>query len=134
MSTRLGGAPTSLANKVATGAAGLVLFVAVLAVLAAGAGAGITSLLGGGDATPSVTATDDIPPPCSPCTKRPPLALAGSCSSHRRHPLFARVRPGGTARPGGVRRPHRRNVGACLPRHPAFLAWTSGQHIELCRP
>ncbi len=58
MSTGLDGAPTSLANKVATGAAGLVLLVAVLA---AGAGAGITSLLGGGDATPSVTATDDIP-------------------------------------------------------------------------
>ncbi len=59
MSIGLDGAPASLANKVAAGAAGLVLLVAVLA---AGAGAGVTSLLGGGDAIPSVTATDDIPP------------------------------------------------------------------------
>ena len=58
MSIGLDAAPASLANKVAAGAAGLVLLVAVLA---AGAGAGVTSLLGGGDATPSVTATDDIP-------------------------------------------------------------------------
>ena len=58
MSIGLDAAPTSLANKVAAGVAGLVLLVAVLA---AGAGAGITSLLGGGDATPSVTATDDTP-------------------------------------------------------------------------
>jgi cell wall-associated NlpC family hydrolase len=58
VSIGLDAAPASLANKVAAGVAGLVLLVAVLA---AGAGAGITSLLGGGDATPSVTATDDIP-------------------------------------------------------------------------
>lgn len=41
MSLGLDGAPTSLADKVAAGAAGLVLLVAVLA---AGAGGGITSL------------------------------------------------------------------------------------------
>ena len=58
MSIGLDGAPASLGNKVAAGVAGLVLLVAVLA---AGAGAGVTSLLGGGDATPSLTATDDIP-------------------------------------------------------------------------
>jgi hypothetical protein len=52
-------APASLGNKVAAGAAGLILLVAVLA---AGAGAGIASLLGGGDAAPSATATDNIPP------------------------------------------------------------------------
>ena len=58
MSIGLDGSPASLANKVAAGAAGLVLLVAVLATRA---GAGISSLLGGGDAAPSVTATDDIP-------------------------------------------------------------------------
>jgi cell wall-associated NlpC family hydrolase len=51
-------APASLGNKVAAGAAGLILLVAVLA---AGAGAGIASLLGGGDAAPSATASDNIP-------------------------------------------------------------------------
>jgi cell wall-associated NlpC family hydrolase len=51
-------ASASLGNKVAAGAAGLILLVAVLA---AGAGAGIASLLGGGDAAPSATATDNIP-------------------------------------------------------------------------
>ena len=51
-------APSGLATKIATGAAGLVLLVAVVA---AGAGSGIASLLGGGDATPSATATADIP-------------------------------------------------------------------------
>jgi cell wall-associated NlpC family hydrolase len=55
----LDAAPASLGNKVAAGAAGLILLVAVLA---AGAGAGIASLLGGGDAAPSATATDNIPP------------------------------------------------------------------------
>jgi cell wall-associated NlpC family hydrolase len=49
---------SGLGTKVAAGAAGLVLLVAVLA---AGAGAGIASLLGGG-AAPSATATSDIPP------------------------------------------------------------------------
>ena len=52
-------APSGLATKLATGAAGLVLLVAVVA---AGAGAGIASLLGGGDATPSAAATATIPP------------------------------------------------------------------------
>jgi len=51
-------ASSGLGTKIATGAAGLVLLVAVLA---AGAGAGIASLLGGGDSTPSTTATDNIP-------------------------------------------------------------------------
>jgi cell wall-associated NlpC family hydrolase len=55
----LDAAPAGLGNKVAAGAAGLILLVAVLA---AGAGAGIASLLGGGDAAPSATATDNIPP------------------------------------------------------------------------
>ncbi len=50
--------PSGLGTKIATGAAGLVL---VVAVLAAGAGAGIASLLGGGDSPPSATATADIP-------------------------------------------------------------------------
>ena len=50
---------SGLGAKVATGAAGLIL---VVAVLAAGAGAGIASLLGGGDSPPSATATADIPP------------------------------------------------------------------------
>jgi len=51
-------ASSGLGTKIATGAAGLVLLVAVLA---AGAGAGVASLLGGGDSTPSTTATDNIP-------------------------------------------------------------------------
>ena len=50
---------SGLGTKIAAGAGGLVLLVAVLA---AGAGAGIASLLGGGDAAPSATATSDIPP------------------------------------------------------------------------
>jgi cell wall-associated NlpC family hydrolase len=54
----LDAAPASLGSKVAAGAAGLILLVAVLA---AGAGAGVASLLGGGDAAPSATATDNIP-------------------------------------------------------------------------
>ena len=58
MTIGLDAAPASLGNKVAAGAAGLTLLVAVLA---AGAGAGIASLLGGGDAAPSTTATDNIP-------------------------------------------------------------------------
>ena len=58
MTIGLDAPPASLGNKVAAGAAGLILLVAVLA---AGAGAGIASLLGGGDATPSGTATDNIP-------------------------------------------------------------------------
>jgi cell wall-associated NlpC family hydrolase len=48
----------SLGNKVTAGAAGLILLVAVLA---AGAGAGIASLLGGGNTSPSATATNNIP-------------------------------------------------------------------------
>jgi len=52
-------ASSGLGGKVAAGAGGLVLLVAVLA---AGAGAGIASLLGGGDSTPSATATAQIPP------------------------------------------------------------------------
>ena len=52
-------ASSGLATKIAAGAAGLVL---LIAVVAAGAGAGIASLLGGGDATPSATATANIPP------------------------------------------------------------------------
>jgi hypothetical protein len=51
-------ASSGLGTKIAAGAAGLVLLVAVLA---AGAGAGVASLLGGGDSTPSTTATDNIP-------------------------------------------------------------------------
>ena len=58
MTIGLDAAPASLGNKVAAGAVGLILLVAVLA---AGAGAGIASLLGGGDAAPSATATDNIP-------------------------------------------------------------------------
>jgi len=49
---------SGLGTKIAAGAAGLVLLVAVLA---AGAGAGIASLLGGGATTPSATATAQIP-------------------------------------------------------------------------
>ena len=52
-------ASSGLATKIAAGAAGLVLLVAVVA---AGAGAGLASLLSGGDATPSATATANIPP------------------------------------------------------------------------
>jgi cell wall-associated NlpC family hydrolase len=57
----IGFAATSsgLGTKIAAGAGGLILLVAVLG---AGAGAGIVSLLGGGDAAPSATATSDIPP------------------------------------------------------------------------
>jgi cell wall-associated NlpC family hydrolase len=51
-------ATSGLGTKIATGAAGLVL---IVAVLAAGAGAGIASLLGGGDSPPSATATAQIP-------------------------------------------------------------------------
>ena len=58
MTIGLDASSTTLGDKVATGAAGLILLVAVLA---AGAGAGIASLLGGGDASPSATATDNIP-------------------------------------------------------------------------
>ena len=47
-----------LGTKLAVGAAGLVLLVAVLA---AGAGAGVASLLGGGDSTPSDAALTQIP-------------------------------------------------------------------------
>ena len=50
---------SGLGTKLAAGAAGLVLLVAVLA---AGAGAGIASLLGGGDSAPSPTAAGQIPP------------------------------------------------------------------------
>jgi cell wall-associated NlpC family hydrolase len=50
---------SGLGTKLAAGAGGLVLLVAVLA---AGAGAGIASLLGGGDSAPSATATAQIPP------------------------------------------------------------------------
>jgi cell wall-associated NlpC family hydrolase len=55
----LDAAPAGLGTKIAAGAGGLVLLVAVLA---AGAGAGIASLLGGGSAAPSATATTNIPP------------------------------------------------------------------------
>jgi cell wall-associated NlpC family hydrolase len=58
VSIGLDSAPAGLGTKVAAGAAGLVLLVAVLA---AGAGAGIASLLGGGTTTPSSTATGQIP-------------------------------------------------------------------------
>ncbi|HEY3810448.1 MAG TPA: transglycosylase SLT domain-containing protein, partial [Acidimicrobiales bacterium] len=51
-------ASSGLGTKIASGVAGLVLLVAVLA---AGAGAGVASLLGGGDSTPSATATNNIP-------------------------------------------------------------------------
>ncbi|MGH9075608.1 MAG: C40 family peptidase [Acidimicrobiales bacterium] len=52
-------APSGLGTKVAAGAAGLVLLVAVLA---AGAGAGIASLLDGGASAPSASAPGQIPP------------------------------------------------------------------------
>jgi len=51
-------ATTGLATKLAVGVGGLVLLVALLA---AGAGAGIASLLGGGRTAPSATATSSIP-------------------------------------------------------------------------
>ena len=51
-------APAGIGTKVAAGAAGLVLLVAILA---AGAGAGVASLLGGGDSAPSDAATAQIP-------------------------------------------------------------------------
>ena len=51
-------ASPGMGTKVAAGAAGLVLLVAVLA---AGAGAGIDSLLGGGDTPPSAAASAQIP-------------------------------------------------------------------------
>ena len=52
-------APTGIGTKVAAGVAGLVLLVAILA---AGAGAGVATLLGGGDSPPSAAATAQIPP------------------------------------------------------------------------
>ena len=51
-------AATGLATKLAAVAGGLCLLVALLA---AGAGAGIASLLGGGSTAPSATATSSIP-------------------------------------------------------------------------
>ena len=53
-------ATTGLATKLAAGVGGLCLLVALLA---AGAGAGIASLLGGSGTAPSATATASIPPP-----------------------------------------------------------------------
>ena len=53
-----GAAPSGIASKVAAAAGGLVLLVALLG---AGAGAGIASLLGGGTAAPSAAATAQIP-------------------------------------------------------------------------
>jgi cell wall-associated NlpC family hydrolase len=50
--------PSGLGTKVASGVVGIVLAVAVVG---GGAGAGFASLLGGGDATRSTTATDQIP-------------------------------------------------------------------------
>ena len=59
MSLALDSSATSgLGTKIAAGAAGLVLLVAVVA---GGAGAGIASLLGGGDSAASATATAEIP-------------------------------------------------------------------------
>ena len=59
MSLALDSSATSgLGTKIAAGAAGLVLLVAVLV---GGAGAGIASLLGGGDSAASATATAEIP-------------------------------------------------------------------------
>ena len=54
-----GFAPSGIATKVGAAAGGLVLLVALLG---AGAGAGIASLLGGGGTAPSGTATAQIPP------------------------------------------------------------------------
>ncbi len=59
MSIGLDSAPPGLGSKVAAGAAGLVLLVAVLAACAS---PGIASLLGGGSAAPPATATTNIPP------------------------------------------------------------------------
>ena len=59
MSLALDSSATSgLGTKIAAGAAGLVLLVAVVV---GGAGAGIASLLGGGDSAASATATAEIP-------------------------------------------------------------------------
>ena len=52
-------ATSGLATKLAAAVGGMCLLVALLA---AGAGAGIASLLGSGDAAPSATATTSIPP------------------------------------------------------------------------
>ena len=54
-----GAAPSGIATKVGAAAGGLVLLVALLG---AGAGAGIASLLGGGGSAPSGAATAQIPP------------------------------------------------------------------------
>ena len=51
--------PATLGTKVAAGAGSLVLLVAVLA---GGAGAGVASIFGGGDSTPSASAVAQIPP------------------------------------------------------------------------
>ena len=59
MTIGLDATSSGFGTKLAAGAGGLILLVAVLG---AGAGAGIASLLGGGDAAPSATATSDIPP------------------------------------------------------------------------
>ncbi len=59
MTIGLDATDSGFGTKIAAGAVGLVLLVTVLAT---GAGAGIASLLGGGDATPSAAATSDIPP------------------------------------------------------------------------
>lgn len=58
MTIGLDAGPSGLGTKVASGVAGIVLAVAVVG---GGAGAGFASLLGGGDATPSTTATEQIP-------------------------------------------------------------------------
>ena len=52
-------APAGIGTKVAAGAAGLVVLVAILA---AGARAGVASLFGGGDSAPTDAATAQIPP------------------------------------------------------------------------
>jgi len=52
-------APAGIGTKVAAGAAGLVLLVGILA---AGAGTGLASVLGGGDSPPSAAAATQIPP------------------------------------------------------------------------
>ena len=59
MTIGLDATSSGLGTKISAGASGLVLLVAVLC---AGAGAGIASLLGGGDSAPSATATSDVPP------------------------------------------------------------------------
>lgn len=58
MSAGVGG-QGNVGGKVAAGVAG---FVMLVLVVAAGAGAGFASLLGGGDAAPSAAATSQIPP------------------------------------------------------------------------